>query len=152
MPFVFPESSSDYLEKKSESKCKLIQGGEPILSASVIASGDILDGYRLIRPIGRGGFGEVWLSQLEATGEFRALKFIPSLDPEKLERELEAVKRYRSVASNLHSPHLLQIEHVTKAESKRFRCKEDATNGIGFDHWCRRWGVEAVGSGGIDDP
>lgn len=85
-----------------------------------MAPGDILDGYRLIRLIGRGGFGEVWLCQIEATDEFRAFKLIPSVDVEKLERELDALKRYRSVAVNLHSPHLLQIEHVNRTRDGLF--------------------------------
>ena len=85
-----------------------------------LRTGTVLDGYRLFHPIGRGGFGEVWLCRLEATEEFKALKFIPSLDPEKLERELEAVKRYRLLASNLHSPHLLFIEHVNRTQDGLF--------------------------------
>ena len=93
---------------------------EPILSASVIIPGDILDGYRLLHPIGRGGFGEVWLCQLVTTEEFRALKIIPAVDPEKLARELDAVKRYRLVVSNLHSPHLISIEHVNRAKEGLF--------------------------------
>jgi len=47
---------------------------------AMMAQGNILDGCRLIRPIGRGGFGEVWLCQLEATGEFKALKFLSASD------------------------------------------------------------------------
>ena len=86
----------------------------------MIAPEDILDGYHLIRPIGRGGFGEVWLCQLVTTEEFRALKFVPALDSEKLIRELESVKRYRLVASNLHSPHLLSIEHVNRTQDGLF--------------------------------
>ncbi len=78
------------------------------------SSGDIFDGYRLIRPIGRGGFGEVWLCRVEATGELRALKLLPASDPAQLERELGALIRYRSVASELQCPNLLPIEHVNR--------------------------------------
>ena len=39
---------------------------------------DVFAGYRLIRPIGAGGFGEVWLCRSDVEGDFRALKYIPS--------------------------------------------------------------------------
>ena len=83
----------------------------------MLTSDIILDGYRLIRPIGRGGFGEVWLCRLEATGEPKALKFLPASDPAQLERELLALIRYRSVAAELQCPYLLPIEHVNRTEA-----------------------------------
>lgn len=86
----------------------------------MLVPSQILDGYHLIRPIGRGGFGEVWLSRLEATGELRALKFLPASDPEQLERELAALIQYRSVALELQCPNLLSIEHVNRTESGLF--------------------------------
>lgn len=76
--------------------------------------GNVYDGYRLIRPIGRGGFGEVWLCQLEATGEYKALKFLSSSDPSQLESELAALIRYRAVLRDLNSPNLVSVEHVNR--------------------------------------
>jgi len=86
----------------------------------MLAQGHVLDGYRLIRPIGRGGFGEVWLCQLEATGELKALKFISATDADLLERELAALIRYRAVASQLQCPHLVPIEHVNRTDNGLF--------------------------------
>lgn len=77
---------------------------------------NILDGYRLIRPIGIGGFGEVWLCRAEATGEWRALKFVPALASRHLVRELEALISYRAVAVKLQCPSLLPIEHINRNE------------------------------------
>ena len=77
-------------------------------------SGIIIDGYRLIRKIGSGGFGTVWLCQLQATGEYLALKFIPASTPGILQKEKNALIQYRKKVNPLHSPHLLPIEHVNE--------------------------------------
>ena len=80
----------------------------------------VLDGYRLIREIGRGGFGEVWLCRLEATGEYKALKFLSATNADYLERELAALIRYRSVATQIQCPHLISIEHVNRTQAGLF--------------------------------
>ena len=80
----------------------------------------VLDGYRLIREIGRGGFGEVWLCRLEATGEYKALKFLSASDADHLERERTALIRYRSVASQIQCPNLISIEHVNRTQAGLF--------------------------------
>jgi len=74
--------------------------------------GDQLDGYTVLRLIGRGGYGEVWLCRSDAVGDFRALKFIATGSPELLEREFGALGNYRRAASRLRSPHLMAVEHV----------------------------------------
>jgi len=76
--------------------------------------GDILDGYRLTRAIGRGGFGEVWLCQLEATREWKALKFLSSADLSQLEQELKALIHYRTIIADLNCPNLVTVEHVNQ--------------------------------------
>lgn len=72
----------------------------------------VLDGYRLIRFLGQGGFGEVWLCRSESMGDYRALKFIPTSHADRLDKEYEALLHYRKAASKLRSPHLMLIEHV----------------------------------------
>ena len=77
----------------------------------MIQPDEILDGCRLIRPIGAGGFGEVWLCRSESSGEFRALKFVPATHSGHLEKEFDAVCRYRSAAEQLRSPSLIPIQN-----------------------------------------
>jgi len=84
----------------------------------MLIADEILDGYRLVRLIGAGGFGEVWLCQMQATGEWKALKFLPVSASRHLEQELEALIRYRSVMSKLQCAHLLPIEHVNRDEHR----------------------------------
>jgi len=77
--------------------------------------GDLYDGYRLIRQIGSGGFGEVWLCRSEAIGELKALKFVTASRPELLEKEVNSLVHYRQAANNLRSPHLMPIEHINRS-------------------------------------
>ena len=80
----------------------------------MLQPGESLDGYRVIRLIGSGGFGAVWLCQSEALGDLRALKFIPAIDPGRIEKEFDALCRYRTAAGQLRSPSIMPIEHVNR--------------------------------------
>lgn len=86
----------------------------------MIQSGELLDGYRTIRLIGSGAFGVVWLCRSEAVGDLRALKFIPTLDKERHDREFEALTRYRQSANQLRFPGIIPIEHVNRREDGLF--------------------------------
>jgi len=77
---------------------------------------ETLDGYRLIRLIGQGGFGEVWLCRSEAMGDYRALKWIPTSNKGRQEKEYESLLHYRKAAAALRSPVLLAIEHVGRTD------------------------------------
>ncbi len=105
----------------------------------MFAAGTILDGYRLIRPIGRGGFGEVWLCASETTGDWRALKFVAEARAQHFEKEFDALVRYRRVSAQLRSPSLMAIEHVNRADDGIFYVMPLA-DGTGADspedpHW-----------------
>lgn len=80
---------------------------------AMIHPGDVFAGYRLIRPIGAGGFGEVWLCRSDVNGDFSALKFIPATSSGRLEKEFESVAHYQGAAEQLSSPSLIKIKEPT---------------------------------------
>ena len=67
--------------------------------------------YDLLRRIGKGGFGEVWLAHHRLHGEYVAVKIIPK---ERLV-ELEGVRSYKHQAKQ-HS-NLVPIEHVGETDT-----------------------------------
>jgi serine/threonine protein kinase len=80
----------------------------------VLSSSQIIDGYLLLRPVGSGGFGEIWICQSEALGDLRALKFIPAHRAGHLEKEFQALCLYRNAAGKLRSPSLMPVEHANR--------------------------------------
>src|SRR5688572_17508276 len=65
-----------------------------------------IPGYRLLEPLGRGGFGEVWKCEAPG-GLMKAIKFIPG-GGEECRRELSAFERIKSI----RHPYLLSLDRV----------------------------------------
>lgn len=64
------------------------------ITENPIREGIQLDGYELIRPIGAGGFGQVWLCRT-FTGNFKALKIMRGSFTGEIEREFHGLVAYR---------------------------------------------------------
>ena len=76
--------------------------------------------YDLIRVVGAGSFGEVWLAQSMA-GAFRAIKIIyrnPCADDRTFEREFAGLHNFEPI-SHRH-PGLVRILHVSKNDQEGF--------------------------------
>lgn len=91
-----------------------------------VASPEIPD-FDLIRPIGRGGFGQVWLARNRATGHLRAVKLIPLHRSGTLDAAGREVVSLTRLEANLRPhPNLATIHHVGKTNEHLFYVMDPA--------------------------
>ncbi len=97
------------------------------------ASRPSVPGFSLIRMIGEGGFGKVWLARNRATKRLRAVKIIElrrrgAIDPAG--REITSIGRLESNLQSEH-PNLLTIHHVGKTSDHLFYVMDLADDASG---------------------
>lgn len=73
--------------------------------------------YKVIKTIGAGGFGEVYLAE-SPDGAFVALKKIVS--PKGVERELEAVRKYAKISAKLSDANVVKISDISVSDGALF--------------------------------
>ena len=78
----------------------------------------VIDGYRLVRVIGSGGFGDVWLCVSETLQQYLALKIIRPSQGGHDERELAAVQKFKQLALGNTASGIMPIEHVGTANGQ----------------------------------
>jgi len=84
--------------------------------------------FDLIRLIGQGGFGQVWLATNRTTGRLRAVKVIPLNRPDAADpagREITSITRLETNVRNEH-PNLVNIYHVGKTADHLFYVMDPA--------------------------
>lgn len=96
-----------------------------------------IDGHTMIRQIGKGSYGSVWLARNELTGTYRAIKIIWRTDFDNarpFEREFAAIRRFEPVSRN-HAG-FVSILHVGALEGAFYYIMEladDETHRETFD-------------------
>jgi len=69
----------------------------------------VIPDYELVRELGRGSFGSVWLGR-SRTGVHHAIKIVPKSRERLLEKELEGIRAYELLARK--HPNLVEVRHV----------------------------------------
>lgn len=106
------------------------------------ASGGVLDvpGYRVLRPLGKGGMAEVFLATHLATGEERVLKMLPINDGE--EEQLQRFIQEYALISQIRDPNVARIHEQGFTQSHAYIAMEflpggelraRMKNGVGVD-------------------
>src|SRR6476619_6470433 len=84
-----------------------------------LGPGSRLDAYELVRPLGAGGMGEVWLARDPRLNREVAIKVLPS------DRLTDESRRRRFIqeaqaASSLNHPNIITIYEIDSADGRDF--------------------------------
>src|SRR5436305_11972841 len=98
------------------------------LLTPVARAGFSISDYELLRSIGRGAYGEVWLAR-NLTGSFVALKIVrrDAFDHDRpFDREFEGIKRFEPISRS--DPSQVAILHVGRGDGFFYYVMEFADN------------------------
>ncbi len=94
-------------------------GARKIMTVLREANAEPIPGYRLIEPLGSGGYGEVWKCEAPG-GLFKAIKFVfgnlnsLDVDSARAEQELQALHRVKEV----RHPFVLSMDRIEIVEGE----------------------------------
>ena len=122
---MFDEVAADSLPAYTTKATKVTTCGRCsrdriVRTMQTLQAGSVVDQYRLIRPIGEGGFGTVWLAHSAILGAHVAVKVLNPAKPEAVAVELAAVRTYKAMAVSGAPVGLMPIEHVGVIDNQVF--------------------------------
>jgi serine/threonine protein kinase/Flp pilus assembly protein TadD len=120
-------------------------------SISAIAKAPSLPGYRMLRALGEGSMGVVWLAEeLDRPGELVAIKVVhPSVEirEQELERLVQRLYREARVGGSIEHPHVLPIRDIAYREGSHFLVM-DYCPGRSLAEWIRAEKEQCAQGGG----
>lgn len=102
-----------------------------------------LGNYRLLRPLGRGGMGVVFLAQHSVMNRLMALKILPA-DASKDARRIERFKEEARASAKLEHPNIVQAYDFSESDGKLFIVME-YIEGVDLHRAIARDGVMSPG-------
>lgn len=94
------------------------ESSERTAVGSLVAGTLLLERYRLVRPLARGGGGETWLGERLADGGRVAIKVVPTEEREDHQQTL----REASLLSRVQHPHLVRYEACFDLPERGLTC------------------------------
>ncbi|MCZ6752981.1 MAG: protein kinase [Acidobacteria bacterium] len=123
----------------------IVTAGGPVLEIdqSLLGGGISLDRYRLVRLLGRGGMGEVWLAKHQLLARPAAVKLICSDSlggPERTQTLIKRFQREAQITANLNSPNTVKLYDFGVSETGSFYLVMELLSGIDLESMVNRFG------------
>lgn len=127
----------------------IVTAGGPVLEIdqSLLGGGISLDRYRLVRLLGRGGMGEVWLAKHQLLARPAAVKLICSDSlggPERTQTLIKRFQREAQITANLNSPNTVKLYDFGVSETGSFYLVMELLSGIDLESMVNRLFLETA--------
>jgi tetratricopeptide (TPR) repeat protein len=108
------------------------------------APGGRVGAYRLVRPLGQGGMGEVWLAERadQAYSKQVAIKFITGLGGSR--EAIDWFRRERQALAKLEHPHIARLLDGGETPDGRPYLVMEYVDGVPLDQWCEGKPLEPI--------
>jgi serine/threonine protein kinase len=113
------EKSDNFMDAPAiEAAAEVLAENQPVLEA-----GQIVGHYQILKPLGKGGMGEVYLATDPKLDRNVALKLLPAVFTDSKERLRRFIQEAKA-ASSLNHPNIITIHEIGVAEGTHFIATE----------------------------